>query len=182
MRTNFAPLYRSGIGYDQLTSLMDSISQRDQGQSSYPPYNIELIDKDHYRITMAVAGFVQDDLDIQSEQQALRVRGKKSAEASERNYLHQGIAAREFERNFQLADHVKVSSAKLENGLLHIDLQREIPEAMKPRQIPIGRGNGQLIDGQSQQGAQNEQGQQIARTEQGQQAAQEGPEGQSQQN
>jgi len=165
MRTDFAPLYRSGIGYDQLASLMDSISQRDQGQSSYPPYNIELIDKDRYRITMAVAGFVQNELDIQSEQQALRVRGKKSDEATERNYLHQGIAAREFERNFQLADHVKVSSARLENGLLHIDLQREIPEDMKPRQIPIGKGNGQLIDVQSQQeiqqGAQNQHEQQA---------------------
>jgi molecular chaperone IbpA len=150
MRTDFAPLYRSGIGYDQLASLMDSISQRDQGQSSYPPYNIELIDKDRYRITMAVAGFVQNELDIQSEQQTLRVSGKKSDETGARNYLHQGIAAREFKRNFQLADHVKVSSAKLENGLLHIDLQREIPEEMKPRKIQISKGNGQLFD---QQGA-----------------------------
>ncbi len=147
MRTfDFAPLYRSTIGFDHLTSLLDSISQREQSQPSYPPYNIELLDKDQYRITMAVAGFVQEDLDVQSEQQTLRVRGKKSDEPGQKNYLHQGIAAREFERVFQLADHVKVTAARLENGLLHIDLRREIPEAMKPKQIPIGVENGKLID------------------------------------
>jgi molecular chaperone IbpA len=147
MRTfDFAPLYRSTIGFDHLTSLLDSVSQRDQSQPSYPPYNIELLDKDQYRITMAVAGFVTEELDIQSEQQTLRVRGKKAEESTERKYLHQGIAAREFERVFQLADHVRVTSAKLENGLLHIELKREIPETMKPRQIPIGVEKNQLID------------------------------------
>ncbi len=147
MRTfDFAPLYRSTIGFDHLSSLLDSVSQREQSQPSYPPYNIELISKDQYRITMAIAGFVEDELDIQSEQQTLRVRGRKASASAEKNYLHQGIAAREFERVFQLADHVKVTAASLENGLLHIELKREIPEAMKPRQISIGGKSTKLID------------------------------------
>ncbi|MDT8429269.1 MAG: Hsp20 family protein [Pseudomonadales bacterium] len=149
MRTfDFAPLYRSTIGFDHLSSLLDSISQREQSQPSYPPYNIELIDKDKYRITMAVAGFVDAELNIQSEQQTLTVRGKKEESETERNYLHQGIAARDFERVFQLADHVKVTSASLENGLLHIELVREVPEAMKPRQISIG-SNSKLIESEA---------------------------------
>lgn len=147
MRTfDFAPLYRSTIGFDHLTSMLDTIAQRDQSQPSYPPYNIELIDTDQYRISMAVAGFVQEELEIQSERQTLTVRGKKPATDEAKNYLHQGIAARDFERVFQLADHVKVTSAQLENGLLHIELKREIPEAMKPRQIPIGHSTNKLID------------------------------------
>lgn len=151
MRTlDFAPLYRSTIGFDHLSSLLDAVTQREQNQPSYPPYNIERLDKDQYRITMAVAGFTQDELDIQSEQQTLTIRGKKAEDGSEqRHYLHQGIAARSFERVFQLADHVKVVAAAMENGLLHIDLEREIPEAMKPRQIPIGV-NERLLDGQTE--------------------------------
>ena len=148
MRTlDFAPLYRSTIGFDHLGSLLDAVTQREQSQPGYPPYNIERLDKDEYRITMAVAGFMPDELDIQTEKQTLTIRGRKSEDDSERRtYLHQGIAARSFERVFQLADHVKVRSANLENGLLHIELEREIPEAMKPRQIPIGVRNSSLLD------------------------------------
>jgi|SRR5690554_815004 len=143
MRTlDFAPLYRSTIGFDHLSQLMDSIVQREQTQPAYPPYNIERLDKDQYRITMAVAGFMESELDIQSEQQTLKVKGQKSADDKERHYLHQGIAARNFERVFQLAEHIKVEAASLENGLLHVDLRREVPEAMKPRQIPIAGING----------------------------------------
>ncbi|MEX1197020.1 MAG: Hsp20 family protein [Pseudohongiellaceae bacterium] len=143
MRTlDFAPLYRSAIGFDHLGSLLDAVTQREQNQPGYPPYNIERLGKDQYRISMAVAGFLPDELDVQSEQQTLTVRGRKSEDDSnDRTYLHQGIAARSFERVFQLADHVKVVAADLENGLLHIELEREIPEAMKPRQIPIGAGD-----------------------------------------
>ena len=146
---DFAPLYRSTIGFDHLTSLLDSVAQREQSQPSYPPYNIELLDKDHYRITMAVAGFLDEELQIQSERQTLTVRGKKAEDAKERNYLHQGIAGRNFERVFQLADHVKVTGATLENGLLNIDLVREIPEAMKARQIAINGKTPELIETQA---------------------------------
>lgn len=148
MRTfDFSPLYRSTIGFDHLSTLLDSVSQREQSQPSYPPYNIELLDKDHYRITMAVAGFVEEEIEIQSEKQTLTVKGKKAEESeSARNYLHQGIAARGFERAFQLADHVKVTGASLENGLLNIELVREIPEAMKPRKIAINGNIANLLD------------------------------------
>lgn len=147
MRTiDFAPLYRSTIGFDHLSQMLDSVAQRDQNQPSYPPYNIERLDKDEYRITMAVAGFTQKELNIQSEEQTLKVRGEKAEDTTERQYLHQGIAARNFERVFQLAEHVKVVSAAIENGLLHIELRREVPDAMKPRQIPIGVVSEKLIE------------------------------------
>ena len=147
MRTfDFAPLYRSTIGFDHLTSLLDAVSQREQSQPSYPPYNIELLGKDQYRITMAVAGFVDEEIAIQSERQTLTVKGKKADDRKERNYLHQGIAGRNFERVFQLADHVKVTGATLHNGLLNIDLVREIPEVMKPRQIAVNGKLPQLLE------------------------------------
>lgn len=147
MRTlDFSPLYRSTVGFDHLSSLLNTVSQREQSQPTYPPYNIERLDEDQYRITMAVAGFVQDELDIQSEQQSLTVKGVKAADTEQRNYLHQGIGARNFERRFQLAEHVKVRAAHLENGLLHIELAREIPETMKPRSIPINSTDAKLID------------------------------------
>lgn len=147
MRTfDFAPLYRSTIGFDHLSQLLDSIAQREQNQPSYPPYNIERLAEDQYRISMAVAGFTDAELSIESERQTLKVRGEKAADNTERQYLHQGIAARNFERVFQLADHIKVVNAHLENGLLHIDLRREIPEAMKPRQIPIAVNGSRLIE------------------------------------
>ena len=143
---DLTPLYRSTIGFDHLTSLLDAVAQREQSQPSYPPYNIELLSKDQYRITMAVAGFVESEVQIQSERQTLTVKGKKSEDGKERNYLHQGIAGRNFERVFQLADHVKVTGATLENGLLNIDLVREIPEIMKPRQIAINGKAPQLLE------------------------------------
>ena len=142
---DFTPLYRSTIGFDRLTSLLDAATQREQSQPSYPPYNIELLDKDRYRITMAIAGFIDEELEIQSEQQTLTVKGRKADDGKERNYLHQGIAGRDFERVFQLADHVKVTGASLENGLLNIDLERELPETMKPRQIAIN-GKTRLLE------------------------------------
>ncbi|MDD9889989.1 MAG: Hsp20 family protein [Gammaproteobacteria bacterium] len=150
---DFSPLYRSAVGFDHLGSLLDTVSRADSASSSYPPYNIELIDKDQYRISMAVAGFVEDELDILSEKQTLTVKGKKLDEEVERNYLHQGIAARNFERRFQLADHVEVTAARLANGLLYIDLVREVPEAMKPKSIPIKNGDNKLIDVNKQDAA-----------------------------
>lgn len=138
MRTfDFSPLYRSAIGFDRVASLLDSLSRTEQSQPSYPPYNIELTGEDHYRISMAVAGFDRSDLNIEVNQNNLTVSGNTQADKQERTYLHQGIAARNFERRFQLADHVRVQAASFENGLLHIDLVREVPEAIKPRTIEI---------------------------------------------
>lgn len=135
---DFSPLYRSAIGFDRMANLLDSLARTEQNQPTYPPYNIELTGEDKYRITMAVAGFDQAELTIEVNQNNLTVSANKTAETEQRTYLHQGIAARSFERRFQLADHVQVQSANYENGLLHIDLQRIIPEALKPRTIPIG--------------------------------------------
>lgn len=143
---DFSPLYRSTVGFDNLSSLLDSVNQLDKNQPSYPPYNIELVDDDSYRISMAVAGFIQEELDIQVEKQVLTVTGTKDGTDKEANYLHRGIASRNFERRFKLADHVKVTNARLENGLLHIELRREIPEAMKPRTIEIESGDTRVID------------------------------------
>lgn len=134
---DFSPLYRSAIGFDRMATLLDNLSRSEQSQPSYPPYNIELTGEDQYRITMAVAGFEHSEISLEVNQNHLTVSANKEQEKQARTYLHQGIAARSFERRFQLADHVQVKSAQYENGLLHIDLQRVIPEAMKPRQIPI---------------------------------------------
>lgn len=134
---DFSPLYRSAIGFDRIASLLDSVNRTEQAQPAYPPYNIELTGEDQYRITMAVAGFAESDLTIEVKQNNLTVAGVKNEAAKERHFLHQGIAGRGFERRFQLADYVRVENARLENGLLHIDLVREIPEAMKPRVIEI---------------------------------------------
>ena len=139
MRTfDFSPLYRSTVGFDQLQSLLDSVT-RDASQPTYPPYNIERLGESDYRITMAVAGFAEKDLTIEVKQNVLTISGKR-AEPEASNYLYQGIAGRSFERRFQLADHVEVKGAHLENGLLHVDLVRQIPEQMKPRQIEISTG------------------------------------------
>ncbi|MCY4266033.1 MAG: Hsp20 family protein [Gammaproteobacteria bacterium] len=143
---DFAPLYRTTVGFDHLSSLLDAVNRSDNNAGGYPPYNIELLEKDCYQITMAVAGFTEDELEIQAEQQTLTVKGQRETDTDEHNYLHQGIAARNFERRFQLAEHIKVTGAKLEHGLLHVDLVREIPEAMKPKRIPIGSTNSKLID------------------------------------
>jgi molecular chaperone IbpA len=134
---DFSPLYRSAIGFDRMANLLDNLTRTEQNQPSYPPYNIELTGEDQYRITMAVAGFDRSEINIEVNQNLLTVAGNKIQEQEQRAYLHQGIAARSFERRFQLADHVQVISADYENGLLHVELQRIIPEAMKPRQIPI---------------------------------------------
>jgi molecular chaperone IbpA len=134
---DFSPLYRSTVGFDRLFTMLDSLAQPDQGQT-YPPYNIERTGENTYRITMAVAGFDETEISIEAQAHALNVKGEKSednAEGSE--FLYRGIAKRTFERRFQLADHVEVTAASLKNGLLHIDLLRSIPEAMKPRKIAI---------------------------------------------
>lgn len=136
---DFSPFYHSAIGFDRMASLLDSVAR--DAKPSYPPYNIEQVDENEYRISMAVAGFTEAELDITSEQNTLLISGKQSDEDDSRNYLHRGIAARNFERKFQLAEHVKVVAANLENGLLHVELKREVPEAMKPRKISIGGGN-----------------------------------------
>jgi molecular chaperone IbpA len=147
-RLDLSPLFRSSIGFDHLASLLDASSRVEQ--PAYPPYNIERVGEDKYRITMAVAGFDQSELSIESERNTLTVGGVKADAKEEKQYLHRGIGARNFERKFQLADHVKVVSANMENGLLHIDLQREIPEAMKPRSIEISSQPGeQVIEGES---------------------------------
>lgn len=144
---DFSPLYRSTVGFDHLVSLLDSARRVDQGGNGYPPYNIERKDDDAYRITMAVAGFDQSELTIESKEDTLTITGVKNKQEN-RNYLHQGIAERNFERRFQLADHVKVTDAKLENGLLHVNLVREIPEAKKARKIEIQFGKPNLLEGE----------------------------------
>jgi molecular chaperone IbpA len=138
---DLSPLYRTTVGFDRLFSMLDSLAGAEAGGQSYPPYNIERTGENAYRITMAVAGFGEGDIDIESKENVLTVRGERKDEAKEgREVLYRGIAGRSFERRFQLADHVEVTGASLENGLLHIDLVRELPEAMKPRKIAIGNG------------------------------------------
>jgi molecular chaperone IbpA len=133
---DFAPLFRSTVGFDRLANLLETVSRVDETTVSYPPYDIEKLGNDNYRITMAVAGFTMDNLEIVQTENVLVVSGKGAE--TKANFLHKGIGARAFERRFQLADHVKVEGASLENGLLRIDLVREIPEAVKPRKIAIG--------------------------------------------
>jgi molecular chaperone IbpA len=142
---DFAPLYRSTVGFDRLFSMLDSLAQPDAAPS-YPPYNIERVGDNAYRISMAVAGFGENDISVEAQSNTLTIRGEKSEnkEDEQAEVLFRGIAARSFERRFQLADHVEVKNASLENGLLHIDLVREIPEAMKPRKIAIGKANGKV--------------------------------------
>lgn len=140
---DLTPLYRSTVGFDRLFSLLDSVAGNDTA-AGYPPYNIERFDENAYRITMAVAGFRREDLNIEVKENSLTVRGEKPDGAEPNGeILHQGIAARTFERRFQLADHVEVTDAKLENGLLHIDLKRELPEKMRPKTIEISAANEQ---------------------------------------
>ncbi|MGI2023685.1 Hsp20 family protein [Shewanella glacialipiscicola] len=143
---DLTPLYRSAIGFDRLAQLAEHAAANN-GNTGYPPYNIELLGENRYRITMAVAGFSMDELEISSEGEKLLVKGSKAEIQSERKYLYQGIAERGFERTFQLADYVTVLGASLENGLLNIDLVREIPEALKPRKIEIS--SSRLLDNQS---------------------------------
>jgi molecular chaperone IbpA len=134
---DLTPLYRSTIGFDRLGSLLDTLTNFEGDVPSYPPYNIERVGENEYRISMAVAGFGDKDLNIEVKENALSIRGEKNSEVEDTTFLHRGIASRSFEHRFQLADHVVVKGASLENGLLHVDLVRELPEAMKPRTIAI---------------------------------------------
>ena len=138
---DLTPLYRSTVGFDRLASVLDAVMSHDVSAPAYPPYNIEKTGEDAYRITVAVAGFAEDDLSVESRDGQLVISGRKAEKGDEqgRTYLHRGIAERAFERRFQLADHVKATGATVENGLLHVDLVREVPEALKPRRIEIGR-------------------------------------------
>ncbi len=141
MRTfDFAPLHRATIGFDQIADMMDRVLTNDVAQPSYPPYNIEKTDADTYRISVAVAGFSENDLSVEVKENSLVVAGKKAAEDKDRSFLHRGIATRAFERRFALADHVRVTGASHENGMLNIDLKREVPEALKSRRIEISSG------------------------------------------
>lgn len=137
----FAPFYRSAIGFDRLFQLLDQSTGFDS-ESTYPPYNIERTGENAYRITLAVAGFSEGELKIEVKEQTLSIAGEKAAETGEKTYLHRGIAARAFERRFQLADHVDVTGAAFENGLLHVELVRNVPESKKPRTIAIGGTSG----------------------------------------
>ncbi|SER67247.1 molecular chaperone IbpA [Tranquillimonas rosea] len=139
MRTfDLAPLYRATVGFDQMADLMDRVMTDNVGSQTYPPYNIEKTGTDSWRIELAVAGFTDEELSIEARQNALVVSAKKATDDSERRYLHRGIATRAFERRFALADHVRVTGATHVNGMLLIDLVREVPEALKPRKIEIG--------------------------------------------
>src|SRR4030088_2750282 len=144
MRTfDLAPLYRSTVGFDRLFSMLDGF----EAAPGYPPYNIERTGENDYRISVAVAGFGESELSIEGKENTLTIKGEKQArEETNGEVLYQGIAARAFERQFQLADYVQVKGASLENGLLHVDLVREIPEAKKPRQIPIGNGQAKVVE------------------------------------
>ncbi len=144
---DLSPLYRSTVGFDRVGSLIDAALSAEPSAPSYPPYNIEKIGEDSYRISIAVAGFAEDELNIEAKEGQLTISGAKKEAAEDENatYLYRGIAARAFERRFQLADHVRAQSAALENGLLHVDLVREVPEALKPRKIEIAKGRP--IDG-----------------------------------
>jgi len=150
---DFTPLFRSAIGFDRLASALESAYRSEAG--GYPPYNIEVVGQDQYRISMAVAGFARSDLDIQVKESILTVSGSRKEEEVDKNrrYLYRGIATRNFERQFQLADYVKVVDARLEDGLLHIDLVREIPEAMKPRQIEIRADDSRVIENKAAKAA-----------------------------
>ncbi len=156
---DLSPLYRSTVGFDRLFTMIDQLSTS-EAVAGYPPYNIERTGEHAYRISVAVAGFAEGDLFIESRENTLAIRGSKDGAAgngqgvgaepantnSKREILHQGIAARAFERRFQLADHVQVVGASLEHGLLHVDLVREVPEAQKPRRIPIGNGTPKVVE------------------------------------
>jgi molecular chaperone IbpA len=141
---DLSPLFRTAIGFDRLANALESANRADAG--GYPPYNIEATGEDQYQITLAVAGFGADEIDIETKDNLLKVVGRKNADVADRNYLHRGIANRNFERTYQLADYVRVEGAEMKDGLLHIDLVREVPEAMKPRRIEIRGHSDKLIE------------------------------------
>lgn len=148
---DLAPLYRATVGFDQIADLMDRVLANDAPQPTYPPYNIEKTANDAYRISIAVAGFAAEDLSVEVKEKALVVSARKADEEAQRTYLHRGIATRAFERRFHLADHVRVVGATHADGMLHIDLKREIPEALKPRRIEIAsaRPSADVIEGRA---------------------------------
>lgn len=150
MRTiDLSPLYRSAVGFDRLASLLEAAA-RTEGPTGYPPYNIETVGENAYRIELAVAGFKPEELEIEARENTLTVQGRKTVhEDAAKRYLHHGLAERNFERRFQLADYVVVTNAALADGLLTIDLERQLPEALKPRRIEIASGGGQRIEGKS---------------------------------
>jgi molecular chaperone IbpA len=142
MRTfDFTPMHRASIGFDQIADMMDRVMSNDVSANTYPPYNIEKTSEEGYRISIAVAGFTDADLSVEVKDGALFVSARKGEDTTERTYLHRGIATRAFERRFHLADHVRVTGASHEDGMLHIELAREVPEALKPRQIEIARAS-----------------------------------------
>jgi len=148
MRTlDFSPLYRSVVGFDRLADLLESASA--EAATGYPPYNIERTAENEYRIEIAVAGFTPEELNVEVKENLLTVQGRKAANDEDRHYLHRGLAERNFERRFQLADYVVVTNADLRDGLLQIALKRELPEALKPRRIEIGSGKSTLIEGET---------------------------------
>ena len=143
---DFSPLYRATVGFDRIADLMDRVLTAEVAQPSYPPYNIEKTAEDAYRISIAVAGFAPEELSVEVKEGGLFVSAKRSPETAQKTFLHRGIATRAFERRFALADHVRVTSAAHENGMLHIDLVRETPEALKPRRIEIGAASPRALE------------------------------------
>jgi molecular chaperone IbpA len=138
MRTqDFSPLFRASVGFDRVADMLDRVMTQDVGSNTYPPYNIEKTGENAYRISVAVAGFTGDELSIEQRENALVISARKEKDDTARTYLHRGIATRAFEKRFTIADHVRVTAATHENGMLHIDLVREVPEALKPRRIEI---------------------------------------------
>ena len=150
---DLSPLFRASVGFDQIADLMDRVTKTETSRDAYPPYNIEKTGEDAWRISVAVAGFTEDELAVEVRENALIITARKKPEEVKRTYLHQGIATRAFERRFHLAEHVRVSGAVHENGMLHIDLVREVPEALKPRRIEIVSADktpeaaGEVIEG-----------------------------------
>jgi molecular chaperone IbpA len=146
---DLSPLYRASVGFDRMADMLDRVMSQDSTVPTYPPYNIEKTDESAYRISIAVAGFSEADLSVEQREQELIVAARKAQEEASRTYLHRGIATRAFEKRFQLADHVRVTGALHENGMLHIDLVREVPEALKPRQIEIARSGRKVIEAET---------------------------------
>ena len=143
---DLSPLYRSTVGFDRLFGMLDAAGNVESGAPTYPPYNSEKTAEDAYRISIAVAGFTPEELSVEVKDGALHVAARKAPDQAEKAYLHRGIATRAFERRFHLADHVRVTGATHVDGMLHVDLVREVPEALKPRQIEIARGDARAID------------------------------------
>jgi len=147
MKVDLTPLYANTVGFDRFGSLLDAALSTERQTAGYPPYDIELVGENRYAITLAVAGFQESDIDVQVEKGVLSVRGRREDQSKDSRYLHRGIATRSFERKFNLADHVEVVNAELDKGLLKISLVREIPEAMKPRRIPVGTAQPAIENG-----------------------------------